>query len=51
VQPVLVEPMHPRQRRQLELIDGAKRAVDLHARGLIESDRRLGQSVIAELSG
>ena len=51
VQPVLVEPVHPGQRRQLEVVGVAERAVDLDALGLVEANDALceGRGVRNEL--
>lgn len=46
VQPVVVEPVHPGQGGQFEFVDGAERAVDLDAFGLIQPDHGLGQRVV-----
>lgn len=46
VQPVLVEPMHPGEGCELELIDGSERAVDLDTFVLVETDDGLGEVVV-----
>ena len=49
VQPVVVEPVHPGQRGQFELIGGAERAIDLYAFGLVKSDNALCESIDAPI--
>ena len=49
VQPVLVEPVHPGQRGQFQVIRAAERAVDLYALGLVEADDALCESIDAPI--
>jgi hypothetical protein len=46
VQPLLVQPFHPAERRELALIGGAAQAVDIDALRLLESDRGLVQDYL-----
>ena len=46
MQAVLVEPVHPGERGEFELVGGAERAVDLHALGLVEPDDALGEGIV-----
>jgi hypothetical protein len=50
VQPVLVEPVHPGEGREFEFVDGAERAVNIDALGLVEPDEGLGESVDAPIA-
>ena len=49
VQAAGVVPVDPEQGRQLELLDGAPGAFEVDALGLVQPDRRLGQSVDAPI--
>lgn len=46
---VFVEPVHPGQAGEFELVDGSERSVGLDALGLVELDNGLGQDVDAPL--
>jgi hypothetical protein len=53
VEAVLVEPVDPRERRELELVDalpGPRRVGPVDALGLVEPVRRLSEGVVEALS-
>lgn len=49
MQPVFVEPVHPGQGRQFELVNGPKWPIDFHALGFVEPDDRFGEGVDAPM--
>jgi hypothetical protein len=51
VQAVVVEPVHPAQRGELEVVEAAPGAVVADTLGLVETDGALGQGVVVALSG
>lgn len=50
VEPVVVEPVHPGQRCEFEVLDGAPGAVGPDALELVEPDQRLGLRVVIRLA-